>query len=328
MTAAPHRIDTHHHLMPSFYVDAAARHGITTAGDIPLPRWTVESALALMDRSGIATGVGSIAAPGVHFGDRAEARALARRCNEFAARLVADHPQRFGSFAVLPLPDVELALEEVAYAFDTLHADGVVLLASYDEHYLGDPRFEPLFAELDRRKAVVFVHPTIPVSSHALKLAMPGAMIEFVFDTTRAVANLIYSGTLERYRNLSIILAHAGGTVPFVSWRIAQGDRIPALLEKAPRGAVAYLERLYYDTAMSANRHALASLHELVDPSHIVFGSDTPFLPEPLIQECERGLAAYAPFDAATRAGIERDNALALFPRLRERAQSQTKVTA
>ena len=270
-----------------------------------------------MDRCGIAAAVTSIAAPGVYFGDKAAARDLARRCNEHSARLVSDHPRRFGAFASLPLPDVDGALAELQYALDTLHLDGVILLASIGNQYLGDVAFDPLFAELDRRKAVVFIHPTVPPTSQALKLAMPGALVEFVFDTTRAVANLIYSGTLERCPDIAFILSHAGGTVPYVAWRLAQGAVIPALRERAPQGAIAYLKRLYYDTAMSATPYALNSLRALVDPSQILFGSDSPYLPEALVDVSIRGLADYPDFDAATRTAIERDNALALFPRLR-----------
>jgi len=315
--SSAHRIDVHHHILPDAYVKTLAALGVGDGGGIPFPKWSAESALSVMDHNGIATAVTSIAAPGVYFGNPRAARDLARRCNEISARLVDDHPARFGAFASLPLPDVDGALEELEYALDTLRLDGVVLLASIGDTYLGDAAFDPVFAEFNRRKAVVFIHPAIPATSLALKLAMPGAMIEFVFDTTRAVANLIYSGTLERYPDISFILSHAGGTIPYIAWRLAQGRTIPALHEKAPQGAIAYLKRLYYDTAMSATPYALSSLGELVDPSHVLFGSDSPFLPEPLVEASIRGLADYKAFDATTRAKIERGNALALFPRLR-----------
>ena len=319
---APHRVDVHHHILPPEYVNAVARRGIGAGGDVPFPKWSPESALSLMDRMGIATAVTSISAPGVHFGDARAARDLARRCNEISARLIADHPARFGGFAFLPLPDVDGALEEIRYAFDTLELDGIVLLASFGETYLGDPAFDPVFSELNRRKAIVFIHPTVPVTSRALTLDVPGAMVEFVFDTTRAVTNLIYSGTLERCPDISFILSHAGGTVPFIAWRLAQGRLLPHLSEKAPQGAIAYLKRLYYDTAMSATPYALSALRELVDPSHILFGSDNPFLPEPEIAEMVEGLESYQPFDAAARAAIDRGSALALFPRLGSLAES------
>src|SRR5262245_47690657 len=155
MKNEPNRIDVHHHILPADWINAVARHGHHDAGGVGFAKWSPEIALATMDRHGIAAAVTSIAAPGVHFGNDSEARSLARRCNEISARLVQDHPRRFGAFAVLTLPDVDGALEEMTYALDTLHLDGVVLLASIGDLYLGDPAFEPLFAELNRRKSVL-----------------------------------------------------------------------------------------------------------------------------------------------------------------------------
>jgi|KBSSwiStaDraftv2_1062776.scaffolds.fasta_scaffold132438_2 predicted TIM-barrel fold metal-dependent hydrolase len=315
-TKPPHRIDVHHHIFPPEWVQATASHGIGEAGGVAFPAWTPASQIEFMDRNGIAAAITSVAAPGVHFGDDAAARALARTSNEYSARLVSDNPARLGAFAVLPLPDVDGALAEIDYAFGTLEADGVILLASIGDRYLGDPAFDAVFDELNRRKAVVFIHPTVPTTSRALRLAMPGALIEFVFDTTRAVANLIYGGTLERCPDLRIILSHAGGTVPFLTGRLTLGDVVPELRRNAPQGSTTYLKRLYYDTAISANPYALNSLKELVDPSHILFGSDTPYLPEPMVAGQIDGLAGYRGFPDETRAAIERDNGLALFPRL------------
>jgi predicted TIM-barrel fold metal-dependent hydrolase len=270
-----------------------------------------------MDRSGIATAIQSVAEPAVHLGDRKLASSLARRLNEHMARMQSDRPDRFGTFAVLPMPQVDATLVEIEHSLDVLGADGVGLLTCYDGRYLGDPAFEAVFAELDRRRAVVFVHPTLAKGAVA-DLPIPGAIYEFVFDTTRAVANLIYSGTLERYPNVSIILPHAGGTVPYLAWRLTLGRLSPALDANAPQGAIAYLKRLYYETALSASPYAFASLDALVDRSQILFGSDIPFLPEPGVRESVSAIAEYARFDAEARRAIERDNALALFPRLRD----------
>ena len=318
MHTPAHRIDVHHHILPDHWVRAANKFGHVDAGGVAFPQWSPEGAIAMMDRHGIAAAITSIAAPGVHFGDAAAAKALARSCNELSARLIDDHPDRFGAFAVLPMPDVDASLDELDYALGTLKLDGVVVLSSYGDRYLGDPAFDAVFAELNRRKAVVFVHPTVPVSSQSLKLAIPGALIEFVFDTTRAATNLIYSGTMERCPGLSIILSHAGGTVPYLASRIALGSVDPTLRERAPQGAIAYLKRFYYDTAISATPYALNSLLELADPSHILFGSDFPYLPDSMIEASVVGLQGYAGFDAKTRRAVERDSALTLFPRLRE----------
>ena len=199
MTEKPGRIDVHHHILPRLYVEALAKAGHAGGGGMPFPAWDPESTLAMMDRQGIATAVTSISAPGIHFGDANAARELARRCNELSAKLVADHPTRFGAFAILPLPDVKGALLELEYALDVLKLDGVVLLTSHhDGRYLGDPLFDDVMAELDRRGAVAFVHPVVPKTSESIRLDVPGFAAEFVFDTTRAAINLIWSGTMER----------------------------------------------------------------------------------------------------------------------------------
>jgi predicted TIM-barrel fold metal-dependent hydrolase len=319
------RIDTHIHILPKEWVDAARKGGAEDAGGVDFPAWSPEKMLAVMDQAGIATAVTSIAAPGVYFGDAAAARSLARRCNEISAKLIDDHPGRFGAFAVLPLPDVDGALAEMEYALDTLKLDGVVLLASIGETYLGDPAFDAVFAEFNRRKTAVFVHPTVHPTSQALKLKLPGALVEFVFDTTRAAASLIYSGTMERNPDLRIILSHAGGTVPFLAERFRLGRLVPKLHEKAPQGAITYLKRFYYDTALSVSPYALTSLRELVDTSHILFGSDYPYYPDPLVVQEGKDLDNYAGFDVAARRAIARDNALALFPRLRAAQPALTR---
>jgi predicted TIM-barrel fold metal-dependent hydrolase len=317
MSQEPYRIDVHHHILPPEYVEAAGRHGHSGGGDVAFPRWAVEEQLAFMDRAGIATAITSVSAPGVSFGDRDEARRLARRVNEIQARLTADHPTRIGAFATLPVPDIDGSLDELAYAFDTLKMDGVVLLASTGDTYLGDPSLDPLFAELDRRKAVAFVHPNIPSTSRGLKLSVPAALIEFVFDTTRAAVNLIFGGAMDRYPNVKIILSHAGGTIPFLAGRLASSRVIPALAARTPGGALSYLKRFYYDTAISGSSTTLGSLRELVDPSHVLFGSDYPFLPEPLLHENLAGIAGFRGWSDADRRLVERESALALFPRLR-----------
>ena len=316
----PHRIDVHHHVLPSEYVDSLAGIGIRGAGGIDFPAWSADAALAMLDQCGIQAAATSISSPGVHFGDATFARDLARRCNEASARLVQDHPTRFGAFATLPLPDVKGALLEVEHALDTLELDGVVLLASQsDDRYLGDPAFDDLIAELDRREARVFVHPTIPKSSEAIPLEIPGFAAEFTFDTSRAILNLIWSGAAERFPNVRWIFSHAGGTAPFLAWRWSLLNLHPTMQERAPQGVMHYLARFFYDTALSANPHALRSLTELVEPSQILFGSDFPFAPAAIGQATADGLVQYDGFSAAERQGVERGNALGLLPRLAAR---------
>jgi predicted TIM-barrel fold metal-dependent hydrolase len=316
MPPAPHRIDVHHHIVPREYVEALAAIGIETPGRFPFPDWSPEATLELMDQDGIAAAITSISAPGVYFGDDAFARDLARRCNEIAAGLVSDHPKRFGAFAALPLPDVDAALRELEYALDTLRLDGVALLTSIGNKYLGDPAFEPLFDELDRRKAVVYTHPNIPPGFEVPELILPAPLIEFIFDTTRAATNMVLSGTLERHPDIHPILSHAGGAIPYIAGRIALVDDNPLVSQNIPRGAIAALQRFYYDTALSATRYALPSLKALVDPTHILFGTDYPFAPEGMTGETISGLEDHGDFDAAAKRAVERDNAARLFPRL------------
>ena len=312
-----HRIDVHHHIVPTQYVGALKGIGIEAAHGAGFPKWSPAMALDVMDRNGIAAAITSISSPGVYFGDATFARDLARRCNEFSAQLVSNNPDRFGFFAVLPLPDTEAALKEAEYALDTLNADGVILLASTGGKFLGDSDFEELMAELNRRQAIIFIHPNIHPSSEKLKLAMPGFLIEFLFDTTRAVVNLICTGTLERYPALRWILSHAGGTVPYIAWRLSLANFEPEFLARAPRGMLAYLKSFYYDTALSSSPYAMKTLLELVGPSQILFGSDFPFAPEPIVAKEVEDLQKLDLFQDQTLKAIARDNALTLFPKFK-----------
>jgi predicted TIM-barrel fold metal-dependent hydrolase len=224
------RVDTHSHLVPPDYADRLRAAGLA-AGGLPIPAWDPQAALAVMDRHDIAASVLSVSTPGVHPGDDAEARALARDVNDHAAQVVADHPQRFGFLASLPLPDVDGALAELERALDSLGADGVVLLANQRGVYLGDPRFDPVFDELQRRRAVVFVHPSTLPGIEPID-GIPPFVADFLLDTTRAAVNLARTGTLERCPDVRILLSHAGGIVPFGSdWPYAS-DRVVAAMTR------------------------------------------------------------------------------------------------
>ena len=308
-----HRIDVHHHILPPEYV---ATVGDDRIGPLILsgrtPEWTPDMSIEAMERNGIATAVTSISAPGLWFGDREETRHLSRVCNEFAATIRRDHPGRFGVFASLPLPDVDASLAEIEHALDVLGADGIGLLTSYGERYPGDPAFAPVFDELDRRGAVVYFHPTNAACSQCLP-EIPAATLDFPFDTTRAIVSLLFGGTFARCRRIRFIFSHAGGTVPFLAERIARLGGRSEFQNKVPDGVVSELERLYYDTALSANWLAFRSLLELVESDHVLFGSDYPFAPEATMTATVKGLIELG-LDAADLLGIERDNALALFP--------------
>ena len=308
------RVDVHQHLVPRDYVDWLGEHGITAAGGRDLPTWSPEVALALMDQQSIATAVLSLSTPGTHLGDEGAARRWAARVNETNAELVKDRPDRFGMFATLPLPDVDGALNEIGHAYDDLRTDGVVLLANHRSTYLGDPSFEPVMAELDRRAAVVFVHPA-ELPGPAVP-GIPPFAVDFLLDTTRAATNLVLRGVLGRYPRIRFILAHAGGFVPYASHRIATA--ITGTTGRNPREVLEDLSGFYFDTALSGGPAALPSLLAFAKPGHVLFGSDWPFAPAPAVTYFTGQLDRYPRLDDAGLAAINRGSALELFGRLAE----------
>jgi predicted TIM-barrel fold metal-dependent hydrolase len=270
----------------------------------------------------IAGSVLSFTDPGASFGDPGINREVAREANEYLAGLVARHPRRFGAFAVLPLPHVPDALAELAYALDRLALDGVILLSNYRGLYPGAPELEPLFAELSRRRTPVLLHPSLPPNEAPLPY-YPW-ILEFVFDTTRAVAHLIYSGTLDRHPDIPIIVAHGGGTVPHLSFRLDMGQRIPRVQLAHP--VLHYLRSFYYDTTFATGPEALAALTQLVEPSHLLFGSDFPFGPEFATRASRDDLERSPLLDAAARNEIYRGSALRLFARLAARQDAAVAI--
>ncbi len=311
----PHRIDVHHHILPPRWV---AEVGEERIGPLILagrtPQWTPQMSIEAMDRNGIETAITSISAPGLWFGDNGASAKLARHCNDYAAEIARDHPGRFGVFASLPLPDVEASLAEIGHALDDLKAEGIGLLTSYGERYPGEPEFAPVFDELDRRGAVVYFHPTNAPCSQCLP-GIPPATLDFPFDTTRAIVSLLFGGTFARCRNIRFIFSHAGGTAPYLAERIARLGARPGFKDKVPDGVIAELQRLYYDTALSANWQAMRSLFELVTPDKVLFGSDYPFAPEATMAGSVKALQEMG-LDPDVLRGIERGHALKLFPHL------------
>jgi predicted TIM-barrel fold metal-dependent hydrolase len=309
------RIDVHHHVIPPVFVEAMSRRGISKVAGAPLPIWKPEDSINVMNENGIQTAITSLSAPGVYFGNLPEACDLARRCNEFSAEMAGRYPQRFGSFAVLPMPFTEHACKEAIYALDTLNADGIVLLGSTEGTFLGDASLDELMAELDRRQAVVFVHPNMHATSETIGLDIPGFLLEFLPDTTRAAVNLILSGTMEKYPNIRWILAHAGGFLPYIAWRLSLANMMPPYNERAPQGVLTYIKRFYFDTALSPSPYAMAALRELVEPSHILFGSDFPFAPGIITAMQTQALEQHPLFDGNSKQyGLNRGHALSLFP--------------
>ncbi|MEX2207568.1 MAG: amidohydrolase family protein [Myxococcota bacterium] len=314
MTAS-RRIDTHHHVVPPAYAAWLRSRGLA-AGGLPIPDWSPDAALASMDKVGVQTAVLSVSTPGVHLGDDAAARKWAREVNEYAAAVAQSRPERFGFFATLCLPDVEGSLRELEHAFDVLHADGVVLLANCGGVYLGDARFDALFDALNRRRAVVFVHPSQPPGLEPLQ-GMPTFVADFLLDTTRAAIRLAGSGTLDRCPELKLILSHAGGFVPYAAYRIATF----ASPKGNPIDGMAQLKKFYFDTALSGSPSALPSLLAFAEPGHVTFGSDWPYAPDVAVGAFTGMYEAYG-IEPAQRESIDRSAAETLFPRLQTSRRS------
>ena len=307
------RVDTHVHLVPDEYRKLIDERSLSP---LPLPPWSRDMTEAFMDRHGIDAAVISLAPPGIWFGDRGLAAELARIVNEATAELVRASPRRFAGLAVLPLPDVDSALTELSHALDVLELDGVAVLSNVGGIYPGDPSLEPVWSELDRRGAYVFLHPAAPPAALALP-EHPIWLYEFPFDTTRAIVNLVYSGTLERASGLRLQLAHLGGTVPFLAHRIASlAAREPEKAAAAPSGALLALSRCWYDTGLSNHASAVAATAAVVPLERIVFGTDWPYAALP-----EQGDPA-SELDALgdQRTLIDSANAAALVPRLFSRS--------
>jgi predicted TIM-barrel fold metal-dependent hydrolase len=305
------RVDTHHHVVPPEYAAWLRKKGMA-AGGLPIPDWSPGAALALMDQHGVETAILSVSTPGVNLGDDAEARALARDVNEYASAMARSHPARFGFFATLCLPDVRGSLAELEHACDALGAVGVVLLANSRGIYLGDASFDPLFEELHRRKSVVFVHPSLVPGLEPLP-GVPAFVADFLLDTTRAAILLARSGTLERYPDLRIILAHAGGIVPYAAYRISAATS-PA---GNPQDGIAQLKRFYFDTALSGSPTVLPSLLAFAAPDHVLFGSDFPYAPPPVVSAFTGMYEAFGMTESQRRS-IDRGAAERLFPHLSE----------
>ncbi len=310
-----HRIDLHAHFVPPFYREALRRRGISRIAGAPFPSWTPAAAMRFMQRYGIQAQVVCISEPGVSvFGD-AEAAALARQVNTYAAELLRDHPTRFGALALLPLPQVDASVTEVAYALDELGLDGVVLQASYDGRTLADPAFAPVLAELDRRGAYVFVHPGAPPPDDRPGLPLPAFLYEFTFDTTRAVASLLSAGAFARHPRIRWQFAHAGGVVPGLSERLAaHAERTGG--PPAREATVRALAGLYYDTALSGAPTAMTALREVTSLDHIVFGTDWPFGQALTLTAGDPQPELSQSFAPAERRAVEREHGLALVPRL------------
>ena len=309
----PHRIDVHHHVTPPPWLDALKKAKLS---NFPRDNWSVQKSLDDMDKAGIATAIVSPTTPQVNFldTDKEAAARVARESNEYTKKLMSDYPDRFGLFAMLPLPHIDESLKEIAYSFDTLKADGVGIMTNYGDKWLGYPQFAPIWEELNRRKATVYTHPTTANCCLNLVQELPESAIEWGTDTTRTIANLIFSGTSQRYKDINWIFSHGGGALTSFAERLQiQMVTTPPHKDKFTREIVdGEIRRFYYDTAQVSNAVTIGALAKLVPVSQIVYGTDYPYRTG---VEHVKGLANS--FSGADLMAIERDNAVRIIPRLK-----------
>ena len=241
---------------------------------------------------------------------------MARTTNVYAAKLRDENPKKYGFFAALPnLLDKELALKEIAYALDTLKADGVTLFTRYgpDNHYLGHPDFKDIWAELNRRSAVVFIHPTHPVDTSQVS-KIPQPVLRYPFETTTTAVDMIQNKVVRNNPNCKIILSHAGGMLPYIVGRPA------SMLSDGQEEVDDFLDdarNLYYDLALSGSEYALRVLEKFAKPGHLLYGSDTPYANDDIITYHTDWLDVYKFENPDLINQINRRNALALFPRFK-----------
>jgi len=303
------RVDVHHHFCPPEYVAVMGEMGKRPV----VQEWTINRGLEEMDRNGVATSLLSLSPPGLHHVGAEETRRLVRIVNDYAAKMRSAHPTRFGHFASVPMPHVDATLSEISHAFGPLGADGIQLMTSYGERYLGHPDFTPVMEELNRRKALVFVHPLAPVCCAPSLSWIPPALFEFTQDTNRTVFSLLFSGTFARFPAIRFVFCHSGAGVPTLAGRAAVMGMGKQFANKMPNGIDHELRKLHYDVALQANQPALAALFAYVSASQVLLGSDFPFGTS---ADGVRGLEEFG-LKPGDLDAIYRGNAERLLPRLR-----------
>lgn len=308
------RVDVHHHAIFPRYAERLAEIGVLAQPGIPLPAWAPADSIAMMDRLGIDLAVLSVGSPGFFWGDQALATDLCRETNDALRDTVAARPDRFRAFVALPLPGVDDALAEL----DRVAGDGAFvgagLLTNYGGRYLGDPAFDPLLAALDARGAVVHVHPQLPAHYPAAEIDLRPSLIEYVFDSTRAIVNLMLAGVPDRFPEIRWVFSHCGGTAPYLAGRLAIAEPLPELTNVGPAGIYGNLRRFFYDFALASTPFSLGAIRQLVGDDQLLIGSDFPFVDEStvagVLTEAAQVLGEPA-LDA-----VARENPARLFPRL------------
>ncbi|HXP93584.1 MAG TPA: amidohydrolase family protein [Candidatus Binatia bacterium] len=311
-------IDVHHHFYPPTYRDALVEFAQKNPGNGVPPfvrTWTPARTLEVMDQGGVSTAILSIATiPANWFnGNDAEKRRWARLCNDYVAGLARDNPGRFGIFAAMPMPDVAGTLAEIAYALDTLKADGIGFMTSFGDKWPGDPTFGPVWEELNRRKAIAYFHPASPLCCTVLADGVPPSFLEYPYDTGRAVLSLLFSGTFSKYPDVKWLFSHNGGPIPVFAGRVNSLSSFQGTAKNLPNGIDYELKRLYYETANSAYKGTMAALLDYVPISQVMFGTDFPYVS---VDENVSGIHKCG-LSNAQLAAISRDNAMRLMPRWR-----------
>jgi predicted TIM-barrel fold metal-dependent hydrolase len=314
------RIDMHHHFLPQHYMKAEADRSHNNHGNSAMFSWTAEGDVAALDKAQVDFAVGSISTPGVWIPGNVElSRSLAREWNEEAAKTVQAFPKRFGFFAPVPLPDTDGTLKEIDYAYGTLHADGINFLSNYEGKWLGDPSFAPVMEELNRRKALVYVHPTFsPCCTNNMVPGVVAPSLEFPFDTVRTIVSLVTTGTTTKYPDIRFIFSHGGGAITGIYGRVAGMANMPAFKGKFV-DMHAELQKLYYDTASLSAEVTLPALLKMIPPTHLLLGSDYPLAGPPpvniMVKKARKEFEDMHPSAKLTQM-VEHDNAVKLLPRI------------
>jgi predicted TIM-barrel fold metal-dependent hydrolase len=306
------RIDLHVHYLAPEYRKALLDAGELLPDGFPTPHWDAEEHVRMMDRQGISIALLSASSPHINFGNREGAKALARNVNEYGAEVARRYPGRFGLLASLPLPDVEDSIQEIRHALDVLHADGFALPTNTRGVYLGDPRLDPIFEELNTRKAVAVLHPNKPGSVPCgVAEELPVPFMEFFFDTTRTAINLLMKGVLVRFPEIRFVIPHAGAFLPILVDRVNMYFQV---MSTVGLDVYSQFKKFYFDVAGMCLPRQLADLIQLVDVGHLLYGSDYPYTPEPVVKLLADALDKTHLFTTEERQAIYSQNALSLFP--------------
>ncbi|KAK4896560.1 hypothetical protein LTR27_005478 [Elasticomyces elasticus] len=320
------KVDVHTHPIPEIFRSALIDAGYltTNTGDVFVdgfrtPNFTLESYLQERTQHGYDYSIFSITAPGVNFlkgNDRA--KELARELNDQMSSWAKEHPKRLGAFGILPLPDIEASLEEIRYCLDDLKFEGIGLYTNVNGVYLGDKTLDPIMAELDRRGAVAFVHPAGPPEAPSFPL-MSLPVIEYTFDTTRAIGNLLFTQTRKRYPNIRMIFSHGGGALPFLAQRLALQSTLPFQGGRDYNESYAELQGYHYDTAVNIGAPQFAALKAFVGADKMLTGSDYPYMPGTAVPIAQKALEDFEGFSDEDREKIGWRNAFELFPSLKKK---------